>query len=101
MSTQVTNEKLAADLKTIIKDTETLLKDTSEVLGEKALDARKRLESSLRDAKVRLADAERLVVEKAKETAKATDEFVHQNPWQAVGIAAGIGFLAGFLIRRR
>lgn len=101
MSTQVTNEKLAADLKAIVRDTEILLKDTSEALGEKAAEARKRLESSLREAKSRLMDAERLVLEKTKQTAKATDEFVHDHPWQAVGIAAGVGFLIGYLIRRK
>jgi ElaB/YqjD/DUF883 family membrane-anchored ribosome-binding protein len=101
MSTEVNNDKIAADLKAIVRDTEILLKDTSEVLGEKAADARKKLQTGLQVARQRLEDAQKVVVEKAKQTAKATDEFVHEHPWQAVGIAAGVGFLVGFLIRRK
>ena len=90
MSTQVTNEKLAADLKAVMKDAEILIKDTSEVLGEKAAVARQKLEVTIRDAKARLI-----------ESAKATNEFVQENPWKAVGIAAGVGFLAGYLLGKR
>ena len=33
--------------------------------------------------------------------AKTTDTYVHENPWRAVGIAAGVGLLLGLLIGRR
>ena len=55
----------------------------------------------LRDAKLRLADAEAALVDKTKAAARATDDFVNDNPWQAVGIAAGIGLLLGIIIGRR
>ena len=38
---------------------------------------------------------------KAKEAGQATDAYVRENPWQAVGIAAGAGLLIGMLISRR
>ena len=41
------------------------------------------------------------MMERTKEAARATDEYVHEHPWQAVGAAAGIGFLLGMLIARR
>ena len=37
----------------------------------------------------------------AKAAAKATDGYVHENPWKSVGIAAGVGLLLGMLIGRR
>ena len=40
-------------------------------------------------------------VEKAKVVAESADEFVHRNPWEAVGVAAGLGLLIGLFIRRR
>ena len=52
-------------------------------------------------AKVKLADAEAVMLDKTKQAARATDEYVHENPWKAVGIAAGVGFLVGLLISRR
>jgi ElaB/YqjD/DUF883 family membrane-anchored ribosome-binding protein len=48
-----------------------------------------------------MADAQDIVVEKSKAAAKVTDEYVHDNPWRAIGAAAGIGLVIGLLIGRR
>lgn len=101
MTTDVNKDKLVADLKVVVADAEELLRATASQAGEKVVAARERIQASLATAKVKLADAERAAVAKAKEAAKATDEYVHDNPWQAVGIAAGIGVLLGLLIGRR
>jgi ElaB/YqjD/DUF883 family membrane-anchored ribosome-binding protein len=42
-----------------------------------------------------------VAVEKGKEVAQTTDEFVHENPWKAVAISAGVGLLVGLLVSRR
>jgi len=34
------------------------------------------------------------MIEKSKAAARATDQLVHDNPWQSVGIAAAVGFSA-------
>lgn len=98
---QVSKEKLVADLKILIGDTEELLRATAGQAGEKIATARERIQASLAVYKDKLADAERALLERTKEAARATDEYVHDNPWQAVGVAAGIGFLLGMLIARR
>ncbi|HLX81612.1 MAG TPA: DUF883 family protein [Burkholderiales bacterium] len=100
-SNDVSKEKLVADLKVVVADAEELLRATASQAGEKVSAARERIQASLATAKVKLNDAERALLEKTKEAAKATDEYVHDNPWQAVGIAAGIGFVLGILIGRR
>ena len=41
------------------------------------------------------------VVEKSKAAAKATDTYVKDNPWKAVGIGAAVGVVLGMLINRR
>jgi len=99
--TQVSKEKLVADLKVLIGDTEELLKATAGQAGEKIATARERIQASLAVYKDKLVDAERAVLERTKEAARATDEYVRDHPWQAVGVAAGIGFLLGMLIARR
>jgi len=101
MTTDVNKDKLVADLKVVVADAEELLRATASQAGEKAAVARERIQASLATAKVKLNEAERAAVAKAKEAATATDEYVHDNPWQAVGIAAGVGFLLGLLIGRR
>jgi ElaB/YqjD/DUF883 family membrane-anchored ribosome-binding protein len=100
-SADVSKEKLVADLKVVVADAEELLRATASQAGEKVAAARERIQASLASAKVKLTDAERALLEKTKEAAKATDEFVHEHPWQAVGIAAGAGLLLGILISRR
>ena len=97
----VSKEKLVADLKIVVADAEDLLRNTASQAGEKAIELRAKMQERLCDAKLRLADAEAALVDKTKAAARATDDFVHDQPWKAVGIAAGVGLLVGLLIGRR
>ena len=99
--TAATREKLAADLRAVIADTEELIKATAGQAGEKISAARARAEETLRGAKARMAELGEAGAEKARAAAKATDTYVHDNPWQAVGVAAGVGFLVGWLLGRK
>lgn len=99
--TAVTKEKLAQDLKIVISDAEDLLRATANQAGEKVSAAREKIQDSLHRAKLKLAEVEDVLVDKSKQAARVTDEYVHDNPWRAVGIAAGIGFVIGLLIGRR
>jgi ElaB/YqjD/DUF883 family membrane-anchored ribosome-binding protein len=97
----VTKEKLIDDLRTVAQDVEELLKATANQTGEKITAARARAEESLRSAQMRLADAGDEMSARARVAIRVTDEYVHDNPWQALGIAAGVGFLLGYLVGRR
>lgn len=97
----VTTDQLVADLKTVMEDAEALLKATSTLTGEKIQEVRARAEESLRQAKVRLAEVEEEAMRRAREIAAAADDYVRENPWQSVGIAAGIGLVLGVLLSRR
>jgi ElaB/YqjD/DUF883 family membrane-anchored ribosome-binding protein len=94
-------DKLVQDMRVVISDAEDLLRATANQAGEKIAVARERIQDSLHQAKVKLAEAEALVTERAKQAARYTDEYVHENPWRAIGVAAGIGLLLGLLITRR
>src|SRR5512133_1354845 len=100
-TTAVTREKLAADLRAVIEDTEELLKATAGQAGEKIAAARTRAEETLRTAKARLGELGEAGAEKARAAAKATDVYVHDNPGQAIGIAAGLGVFVGWLMGRK
>jgi ElaB/YqjD/DUF883 family membrane-anchored ribosome-binding protein len=97
----VTKEKLVQDFKVVVSDAEELLRATASQAGEKVAVAREKVQESLHRAKVKLAEAEEILIDKGKQAARVTDEYVHDNPWKAVGIAAGIGFVIGLLIGRR
>lgn len=97
----VTREKLVSDLKIVIGDAESLLRATASQAGESVVQARARIQKSMDAAKERLAGLSDVTLEKAKVAAKATDDFVRENPWQAVGIGAAVGVILGMLISRR
>ena len=97
----ISKDKLVSDLKVVVADAEELLKATASQAGEKAAELRSRLQDRLRDAKVRLADAEAALIDTTKAAARATDDFVHDHPWKAVGAAAAVGLVIGVLIGRR
>ena len=62
---------------------------------------RVRTQARLQAARVRLVQAEEVLVAKTKAAARATDAYVHESPWVAVGVAAGMGVLVGLLLGRR
>ncbi|MBK9160401.1 MAG: DUF883 domain-containing protein [Nitrosomonadales bacterium] len=96
----VSKEKLAQDMRAVVNDAEELLHATAGQAGEKVAAVRERIQKNLAVAKERLLEAEEAVIETTKQAAKATDEYVHENPWYAVGIAASVGLVVGMLIGR-
>lgn len=101
MNTEVTKDKLAADLRVVIADAEELLRATASQAGEKVAAARVKIQESLDVAKGKLSRVSEVGVDKAKEAARATDDFVHEHPWKAVGVGAALGVILGMLISRR
>ena len=69
--------------------------------GEKVGELRVRMQENLIAARHKLADAEAALKEKSREVARVTDDYVHDHPWKAIGVAAGAGLLVGLLIGRR
>lgn len=95
------SEKLMADLRTVVADAEALLQATAGQAGEGAAEMRTKIKASLARAKGNLVQLEQDALAKAKAAGRATDEFVHENPWKSIGIAAGVGLVVGLLIGRR
>ena len=85
------------DLGTLAEDARALMAATADVAGEKVGDARRRLAAALENGKQIFGR----VKDKAVEGAKATDQAVHEHPYQAIGIALGVGALIGYLAARR
>jgi ElaB/YqjD/DUF883 family membrane-anchored ribosome-binding protein len=92
-------EKLIKDFHSVINDTEELMKSVSGESGNKAQVLREKIEQNLNLAKDYLQDFENSVVDKSRNAARITDDYVHENAWRTVGIAIGLGVLIGLLIR--
>ena len=94
-------DKLIKEFQAAITDAEAFLKETANIGGEKVAEIRNKTEKSLRIAKASMADAQAAVLTRTKEATKATDAYVHENPWRSVGFAACIGVVIGLLIDHR
>lgn len=96
MTAEEANQKLAGDLKTVVRDAEDLLHATAGQAGEKMADVRKRLSVALESAKATCAK----VQDKTVEAAKATDKVIRAHPYESIGVAFGVGLLIGVLVAR-
>ncbi|XYJ09841.1 DUF883 family protein [Telluria sp. B2] len=92
-------DQLMADLKTVIQDAEAWLRHGGQLTGDELKAAKEKFERTLGAAKEGLVNLE--VVEKTKVAARATDEYVKENPWKAVGLGAAVGVVIGMLIARK
>ena len=99
--TQASAEQLMDDLQTVLEDAEALLSATTGQAGERIQQVRARAEETVRAVRDRLASAQDEVTRRAREALDDADEYVRENPWQAMGIAAGVAFLVGLLAGRR
>ena len=99
--TTAQTDKLMADLRLVVADAEELLRTTAGQAGEGAAELREKVRISLARAREGLADAQETAIAKAKAAGRAADDYVHDNPWRSIGVAAGFGLLVGLLIGRR
>jgi ElaB/YqjD/DUF883 family membrane-anchored ribosome-binding protein len=98
---EMSRDKLIDDFAAVLAEAEEMLKRASAETGDKARDLRSQVETKLLHAKLRLQELEGEAVDRAKAAARATDDYVHENPWRAIGVAAAIGLVAGLLLNRR
>jgi ElaB/YqjD/DUF883 family membrane-anchored ribosome-binding protein len=100
-TTQTTKDQLITHFKTVIADAEAILKASATQGGESLAAMRQKAEESLTVAKEKLTEAQTMATEKGRAAVEATDRYVHDSPWTAVSIAAGVGLLVGILLNRR
>lgn len=99
MNASAAKQQLMDDFSKVVSDTEALLRAVASVPGEKASALRESAEASLGAAKERLRQVKGAAVERTTAAAKATDEYVHENPWPLIAGAAAVGFVLGLVVR--
>jgi ElaB/YqjD/DUF883 family membrane-anchored ribosome-binding protein len=85
------------DINSLAHHARALMEATADVAGEKVSEARRRLTAALESSR----EVYGRVRDKTVDCAKATDEAVHAHPYQAIGIALGVGALIGYLAAHR
>ena len=87
--------------KNLVADVEDLVKKVAHVDDEEIAEIRAKVEDTLQKAKGTATQSIAAVRERAGDVSEATDEYVHENPWAVVGIAAAVGIVIGFIAGRR
>ena len=98
---ELSRESLLDDFSAMLTEAEELLRRAGNETGERAKDLRAQVEAKLLAAKLKLQELEGDAMDHAKAAARVTDDYVHDNPWGAIGVAAVAGFLVGLMINRR
>lgn len=96
MADDTTANSTPDEIRALLHDVESALSETTGEAAEKFTDLRERLQAVLAEGQ---SSFERVRVEAARR-AKQADHFVRENPYYAVGIAAGVGALVGLLVSR-
>jgi len=96
-----TPSAIERDTANVVKEAQHLLKALGSQGDAAVAAATTRAQETMDSARRNLAEAQQFAVDSAKRAMTTGNDYVHANPWQAIGIGAGLGVLAGFLLARR
>ncbi len=91
----------SAEIKSLIADVEDLVARIADLKDADVARVRSKVMGAIDTAKESLADGAETVRRQAQRAATTADDYVHDNPWQAVGVAALVGAVVGVLASRR
>jgi len=94
----ISGGQLVTDFKVVVADAEALIRATANQGDEKLAEIRAKAQESLEIAKARMEEIQADLMFKTGQVVKAADGYVHENPWQSIGVAASVGLVIGFLL---
>ena len=94
------NHSAKGEFHNFISDMEDLVKATTSLTGEELTEAKAALSARVVAARQSAEAMGGAIADQARTTAKATNSFVHEHPWQSIGIGAALGLLIGVVFAR-
>jgi ElaB/YqjD/DUF883 family membrane-anchored ribosome-binding protein len=89
----------ASQLQKFFDDVEELLERVAGMNEPDVARLRTRVQNSIERARDSLRSGTQSAIENTRKAAVATDQYVHRNPWIAIGTSATIGLMLGALLR--
>jgi ElaB/YqjD/DUF883 family membrane-anchored ribosome-binding protein len=93
--------QLVDDFSKVVADAEALLRSIGSLGGDKAAAMRETVEAQLASAKGRLLELQGAATDRAADAVREADDYVHENPWTAIGVAALVGVMVGLALGSR
>jgi ElaB/YqjD/DUF883 family membrane-anchored ribosome-binding protein len=100
-NTERADDDLGEEIGNLVEAMEEVFAAASADSGEKISELKGQAEATARKAKAQLSTLEKRAVAKARKIAADSDDYVHDNPWAAIGIGAGLGLLLGLVMGRK
>ena len=100
-ATEPTFDALVDEFRALVGSMEDVFSAAADSSGEKLTELKGQAEANLMKAKATLGNMERHAARRARAIATDSDDYVHENPWTVIGIAATVGLLFGVLIGRK
>ncbi|CQR81762.1 ribosome-binding protein, probably membrane-anchored, function unknown [Escherichia coli K-12] len=87
---------------TLLSETlEEVLRSSGDPADQKYVELKARAEKALDDVKKRVSQASDSYYYRAKQAVYRADDYVHEKPWQGIGVGAAVGLVLGLLLARR
>lgn len=96
-----TGINVSGEFHNFIADMEDLIKEATSLTGDELNQAKAKLSHRIDSAKKSVEELGGEIAAQARQGASATNDYVHHQPWQAIGTGAAVGLLVGFMLARR
>ena len=96
-----TGETPKGEFRNFLSDIEDLIKATTSMSGDDLVQAKAALNARILKAKQSVEKMGDDIAAQARHTAEATNSYVHERPWQSMGIVAAVGLLVGVALACR
>lgn len=92
---------ISSEFKNFLADIEQLISEATSMTGDDLAQAKVKLNDRIDSIKHSFDDIGETIGNKARRSAMMTNNYVHEQPWVAIGAGAAVGLLIGFLASRR
>ena len=92
---------ITQEFRNFVADMEDLIKANTSLTGDDLARAKASLQARVASARAFVEEMPGAISDRARNTAKITDGYVRERPWQTIGITAAVGLLIGVLLGRR
>lgn len=89
------------ELRQLMEDVEELIRRVGDAADPELEHLRSKVQVAITSAKEAIDSRTEWPRQRAREAVAAGAAYVHEQPWQAVGIAGLVGIAVGFLVARR
>jgi len=92
---------ISQEFHNFIADVEDLVKATTNLSGDELHKAKAKMQQRIVTAKESMGEMSSNIATRTRRAAQQTNNYVHEQPWNAIGADSVIGLLLGYVLARR